>query len=542
MSSNVWHDGLWTFRISMVILVTLVSLVTAPLSSAFQSPVPAGVRGTDELASKPEPANPHLVQAWKEMETGDYDHARKSIELALHENPKSVDAHLMLAELEKRAGNDSAAVEQFRLATTIQSKSFPAHYGLALALLHEGNSSEGETELRTAIALNPRNADAHYNLGVLLLDQGKAQVALGQLHAARKWGPNRPDLAFNLTRAALKCNQVNIAKEEAELSAKAFGSDPAWRLAMGTLFLSSGMPADAIDQLAAALRLDPGNSEIRLQLCRAYLSANQPNAVLSIINEPSTAEEFYLVATALYLLGRITEAKEASSRSLDLSPRGPTYLLLRARIYQRSGQQEAALQLLERAAVLAPDLADVFYSQAVSYYFLANYSAVRSALDHALTILPNSPQFLFLYAISFENENLGPEAVEYLRRAIALDPANARFEFHLGATFLRQNQPEEARQAFIKAIALKPDYAFPHYALGKMLAQEKDFSAAEKELEAAARYQPDLAAALYQLSRVYSAQGKKDLASSTLARFKALQHQETEDDAVSRDEVAGQLR
>lgn len=476
------------------------------------------------------------------MRSGAYDQARTSLDRLLILDPHSLPGHLTMADVEMRSGNVDAAIKHFRTAAALDPNSFPAHYGLALALLRVGNRGEAESELRRAAAHRPPHADALYNLGVLLLDDGKSDEALAKLQAAKRLGPNRPDLAFNLIRAEISNHQSLLAKKELAQSVAEFGQDPAWRFATGNLFLSAGMADEAIKQLTIAHHLKPVDAEIRIQLCKALLAGNQPATVLSLGDDSSSAEEAYLRALAAYQLGRLGEAENYLGGALDSSTDNPQYLLLRAKIWQRNGQQQQALNVLQKIANNVPNLAEVFYSEAVSYYFLEDYNSVRKSLDQALAIAPQTAQYLFLYAITYENEGHDAEAVNLLKRTIALDPENARFELHLGTALLRENQIEGARQALLRAIALKPDYAVPHYYLGKILAREGELPAAGKELETAIRYQPDLAAALYQLGRVYAAEGKAELAAATLERFKLLRNQETQDEAVSKQEMARELR
>lgn len=482
-----------------------------------------------------------LDGARQALHSGDLQATRRFLDLALRENPNSFEAHLLLAQCEQQSGNTESAVAEFQVAAELKPDSFSAHYGLALALLRRGNRPGGEEELRRALEINPGSADANYNFGVLLLEEGKNAEALAILRLASQLGPNRPDLSFNLIRAAINSGQAALAREEIAKCEKRPFANFKWYLGIGSLLLDAGLLNDAIPLLAKAYRIQPASSEARVQLSRAYLASNQSAEVVLLLQAPQNAEESYLAASAYYQLAKYGEAEALSVECLNSQPRNPLYLLLRARIYQRRGDQKAALELLTRAAVLDPGLSEVFYSQAVSHYFLGEYQAVRASLDRAIALKPGVGRDLFLYGISLENENQNGDAVRYLKRAIELDSSNARYHFHLGATLLRMDEKEAARQELLKSIALQRDYAFPHYLLGKMMAHENDFAGARNELEIAVKCQPDLAAALYQLSRVYSALDERELAADTIARFKALREQQIQDDAVLKSEISSQL-
>src|SRR4030081_1732705 len=99
----------------------------------------------------------------------------------------------------------------------------------------------------------------------------------------------------------------------------------------------------------------------------------QPENVLDIIKEPKTAEEHYLRGSAFYQAHRFTDADEESEAALTLAPENPRVLVLRVRLLQRAGQQNAAVELAQKATVLAPDWDEPFYLAGISYYFVRHY-------------------------------------------------------------------------------------------------------------------------------------------------------------------------
>jgi tetratricopeptide (TPR) repeat protein len=493
-------------------------------------------------ASSMNAADVSLEDAQRALMSKDFGRAREILETLLKKNPNSAQAQLLMAAVEVNTGHPDAAILHFKRSLAIQPKSFDAHYGVALALLHENKIEEGTRELRTAVRLNPKNPDAAYNLAVLLLDAGQPKEALHLLESVRAAGPDGPDLSYNIIRAQLLTRQFDEAVKTAQASAKFFGDDMAWQLAVGKLFLAAGNSTEAIQHLKLASNLRPGDPETLDALAAAYLAANQLNAVLALLPNPLNPEECYLSGSAFLALARMEEAHAASACSLKGKPDDPRFLLLSAKIAQRRGQQTEALRILQRAAELAPRWPDVFYSEGVSYYFLSRYPQVRTALDRALQLAPNSAGFLFLYAISYENERKLVEAAEYLHRAIKIEPANPRFQCHLGTVLLQQERFAEAQQSLDAAIGLKPDYALPHYELGKLYERQKKFQPAASELETALRYEPDLAQAMYQLSRVYAALGQQELAASTMDKFKAIKQRESREAQEMLDDVTKQLQ
>jgi superkiller protein 3 len=484
---------------------------------------------------------PYLRKAQQALDAHNLAEAKTQLELALHANPNSADALLMLGFVEFQSGDAQQAIEHLERGLKLKPKSFSGHYNLALAHLRQQDVAAGLRELERAVALNPQHAGAAYNLGLVLLGMGRPEEALIQLRRAKALGPEGADVSVNIARAELALHHVEEAKHEADSAARIFGEDPRWQAAVGQLFLEQGQPQEAVVHLTQALRLQPSEIQIRRLLASAQLAAGNPGAVLALIPRPESAGDHYLRAGALYLQRELQKADEESLIAFEQDPRDSRVLVLRARIRQLLGQHDAALELLKKAADLAPQWSEPHYSAAVSYYFERRYAEAQRSLDRALELEPNSVRALFLYAASLVNEGKSREGEDYLRRLIGLEPDNARFYYHLGALRLRDDRWSEATEAFEKAIQLKPDYALPHYQLGKILIRSNQAQAAARELETAVRLQPDLAQAYYQLSRAYTLLGETRKSEASLAVFSELKQQELDEDKQMMEEVQRQL-
>ncbi len=475
-------------------------------------------------------AQTHLDRAKRMLASDDFPGARAELEQALKADPESADAYLNLGMVEYHLGDTAKAIPHLHRATELLPESFEAHYGLALAYLRARNTGEGIRELERARQINPRHPDAAYNLGIVLLGQGKAEDAARLFNETRQLGPDRPDVSFYVVYAALESRRFEDAEREANDRAKVFGKDFQWRSGVGRLFLEHGRARDALPHLEEAVSLQPDSAEMRRLLAAARLELHDPAGALEALKNPQTAEDHYLRASALYLLRKYSEAHRETQQALQAEPRQPKYLLLAARLAQRAGQHQNALDLLAQAVAAAPEWPEPYYSQGVSYYLERRYEDARRSLARAIELNPNSSRALFVFAATLVNQGKNREAEDYLHRALRLEPANARFYYHLGSLLLRDNRAGEARTAFEQSVRLKPEYAPPHYQLGKILLRSGQPEVAARELETAVRYDSDLAQAYYQLSRAYTLLGEKVKSAAALAAFDRLKKQETDED------------
>lgn len=474
-------------------------------------------------------ARPFITRAQAAVATGDSARALQELNQAIRVDTQCAQAYLLLGLAEFKSGTTEASIEHYQRALALEPRSYSAHYDLALAYLKEHRLQEARTQLELATNLDPHQADAAYDLGMVLLELNQPSQALTQLRRAKALNPLRPDAAFNTVRALLEAGQVPEARTEAHDSAKRFGSDFRWNVAVGQLFLQKAQAKDAASYLRQASRIHPEDVEIRHQLAIAYLGSGQADEVLSTLGQPRTSDDHYLRASAYYLSRRFEEADQESELALAQAPDNPQILVLRTRLLQRAGEQDEALKMAQKATTLAPNWDEPYYLAGVSYYFIRRYEQAEQSLARALELNPNSARALFLQSIALANLGKIDDAERVLRRAIALEPENGRLHCHLGILLMRRNENAEAEGSFRKAIQLRPDYGLPHYELGKLLVSSKQLRPAAQELEQAVKNDPGLGAAYYQLARVYAKLGETEKSERLLAEFERLYEQEAHD-------------
>jgi tetratricopeptide (TPR) repeat protein len=477
------------------------------------------------------------LSAQKALAAGDSVTAVEKLQQAVQANPKFAEAYLLLGLIEFQRGQTEQSIEHYKQALKLEPHSYSGHYNLALAYLRERRLEDGRAQLEQAVKLGPNQADAAYDLGIVLLEQGRPSAALTHLIRARRLNPRRADVAFNIVRAELEAGRIPQARDEAQTGARHFGQDFQWSAAVGQLFLKNAAPADAAPYLHAASLIRPYDPEIRRQLALAYLGSGQAKQVLDTISEPKTSDDHYLRGSANYLDHRFAEAGRESEQALALAPDNPQALVLRTRVLQRAGEQDAALELAQKAGALSPNWDEPFYLAGISLYFIRRYTEAGENLARAAQLNPGSARALFLEAASLVNQGKHDEAEKCLRRAIALQPKNARFHCHLGILLVRENRDAEAVESFRSAIQLAPNYGLSHYELGKLLVRSRQWNAAAGELQQAVIHDPSLSAAHYQLARVYAKLGETEKSERTLADFERLHQQETNDSQAQDDDA-----
>jgi len=262
------------------------------------------------------------------------------------------------------------ARQEFLEATRRDPGSAEAFFYLGMAEAHLRNAPAAERCLRHALELNPKSVNTLYNLGVLLLDQKKPRQAIPYLEKASQAGPPSPELSVNLIGAYLDSENKDRALEVARAAARKFEGQPAFDLALGKCFLAHNLPAEARASLEEANRLAPLQPGIVIPLADACLRQKDVAAARKALEGIRTraqdlAEYHYLLGQSYVLSGETQEALGEIRLAAKLDPQNPAYLLTLGRYEQKYGDQQSAINALEKAGRLAPDLAEIPYSMAV---------------------------------------------------------------------------------------------------------------------------------------------------------------------------------
>jgi len=154
--------------------------------------------------------------------------------------PDSAQFHRILAQALESQDDFSGAIAQYRKALEIDPKLPGLHFELGQAILakstDEPSRQEAEKEFRLALADDPADAYSQYMMG---------EIA---------WLRAHPDRAMEYYSEA-----VRLAPDWVDA-----------RIALGKTLTALGRPAEALDELAQAIREDPQSDIAHYRLAQAY--------------------------------------------------------------------------------------------------------------------------------------------------------------------------------------------------------------------------------------------------------------------------------
>lgn len=200
--------------------------------------------------------------------------------------------------------------------------------------------------------------------------------------------------------------------------------------------------------------------------------------------------QFYQRALAAIELRRWDVARRELTRALAESPNDARALSLLAACSFNLGEVNRAIEQSKTSISSDPAWTHAHYVLALCYTSVKKFKEAESAIQEALAIEPENPDFLMVLAnLQFAKMNW-EKGLALLEEALATDPSHASC-LRLTAYGLRQlGRLEDADEIVKKALALHPEDA-RLYAEAGWTAIRTDASAAESHFGEALRLNPE---------------------------------------------------
>jgi Flp pilus assembly protein TadD len=272
-------------------------------------------------------------------------------------------------------------------------------------------------------------AYAHFQLGYAYTGLQKRKEARGEYERAMQLDPKMPEAALNLGILLLSEDPA-AAVPPLQRAVELLPTQSRPRALLGAAYEKSGDAKNAENAYAAALALDPKDSETSLQLAQLWIREGRApdaeakfRAVLS--TEPQSPAALSGLAASLDAQNS-PEAAEAYRNYLKVQPNdGPAQEQLVHLLITNEKYDEALAELEKKEKGGAPSL-----------------------------------ESLKLRADILIGEKKWPDAIVVLRQAVALAPNDARLRGGLGRTYLQQKDFVKAEKELKAAIQLDSKNVF----------------------------------------------------------------------------------
>jgi tetratricopeptide (TPR) repeat protein len=336
--------------------------------------------------------------------------------------PDQLQALFREGAAQMHAGNAVAAEAAFRRATELDPSFAPARLDLGLAQLKQGKLLEAIASIKKSLALDPSSPGAHLFLGIAEYQSNDAASALVDLRQELKRDPKNVQALTWLGIVELNGDHPELASEPLDRAAELAPTD------VNVLdYRVQAHMAAAKQSYAALYKLDPASWRLhRLNAAIDAQAQDHKGAIeeyqLAIKLSPKEAELYEGIGWEYRKLGQADQAAKAFAEQLRLTPGNPIamYNLGSARV--DSGQERAALSLLQ-------EVVKIYNHPTGADYYLGRALAAEGKDD---------------------------EAVQAFQRATTLNgEMQRRSWYQLSQIYRHLGKTEEARAAALKYEQLK---------------------------------------------------------------------------------------
>ena len=430
----------------------LLSLVLLPLIAAGQESKPTVRHHRVEETTTD--TSPEVQQAEAAIQKGDYARAEPLLQKAVAANANDYVAWFDLGYVYKATNRVDQAIDAYRKSIAAKGDVFESNLNLGTLLALQGNNAEAAKYLRAATQLAPT---AHVNEGLarawqslgIVLESSNPQEALNAFAQAAKLEPNNVEPHFSAGVLLEKQNRLDDAAREYEAAAALNPKSIEPLVALSVVYTKQQKYPQAEAMLRKLLEADPQNDTVRTQLGRILAAEGKSDEAVKILEgranavpeDPHAALE---LGTLYVKAGKYAEAEQLFRSAAQKLPQdGEVHYALGSALMEQKKYPEAQQELLT-AVKLKPDLVEAYGNLAVVASENKNYPLALQALDARGKFLPETAATYFLRAISFDNLQQVPKAVDYYKRFLEADAGR---------------QPDMEWQARHRLMALDPSNA-----------------------------------------------------------------------------------
>ena len=360
-------------------------------------------------------------------------------------------------------GRDSSteALEEFKLETATkilelvpESRTGPQSYAKSSALLALGKKEEALKEAQRGVSLSTDSPTLRARLGFCFQALNRLKEAEAAYRSAVKINQAFSVPRVNLGRILLAQGAKEQARLELEAVVKECPDTADAHLALGDLSFDEGRFETAVEEYGRALAANPRTADAYYNRALALARLSRIQEALKDLerfrdNVPLQAQaESFRLSGDYSLTLNDWNTSEAHYQSFErLSPKATSHLLNKGITGVSSGDPSKGVEILRKAASLAPQAGTPHFYIGFGLERLGDYPGAVEAYDKAQNLSVESPALYFNRGLILLQEmHRLDRAVADFAKAVQLDPNYLEAYFMLADSYDSQGQQALADQ------------------------------------------------------------------------------------------------
>ncbi len=338
----------------------------------------------------------------------------------------------------------------------------------------------------------PDSANAHGVLGMVFAQMGQARGAIGAFEKAIELGPNLEAPYDALFRIHAQLSRGREALEVLNKGLRQIPNSVLLLMDRAMLYQEVGNPGLAVQDLRAAISLDPQNIEAYQSLAGLHVALKDPDKALSVFDQglKNNPESVVLMINQGQIYGAMGRPQGAIrlyeraimvlEKALEKTPNDVSLLVNKGAIFHSMRRTVEAFTAYRQAATVAPDDPEVHRSMGQMAAEVDSLDVAREAWEKVAQLVPGDldtrSALARLYTVQ---QNWDRALNEYrLIMEIAPEAERARLQYGIAQVYLQKGDIEQAKKALEATIQLNPDILEPYGDLALIYAGQQDLDSA----------------------------------------------------------------
>ena len=290
---------------------------------------------------------------------GDLRASANILEKIIETNPKAIMMIQKLASIYIKTGQVDKAKNLYEKIVMQGAVTPDIYYEYAILSMKTGDFDQAEKIFKKVLSLNPNTAKTHKDLGVIYLNKRLFDYAKDEFEKAYQLDPDNKDIVFEYANYLHATGDYTKADEMYKYALSITPEDANFLTFSAKNKMALNDNEGAYSMLLKALAKAPTSDFILFLLGKtAFLCKDYDNAKLYLVKayEITPNDEIEnILALCYFNLGNFTQANQLFLKILEANQNNTMLLLNSAKCYKEIGDNDKALEQLEKAVNIFPD-------------------------------------------------------------------------------------------------------------------------------------------------------------------------------------------